>query len=136
MLTPQEASSTATMLQGLLGVGVVVGTLVFLLGVCNANAWIVRLVESIRTGKPAATTEPPKTIATPAPSQATPPDHIMLVLAAAAAHILEEEIERVVILEVNAVSHWKLEGRLAIHRTRLTSKPVFLPAFPSGRNSK
>lgn len=136
MLIPAETSTASTLLHGAIGVAVVVGTLVFLVGVCNVNAWFVRLVESPRFRKgntPLAPTTPAVTTAS-APRML--PDHLVLVLAAAAAHFLEEEVRSIEILDVQPYSPWKLEGRMAIHRGRLTSKGISAPAFPAGGRSK
>lgn len=135
MLNPTLVSSSTTLMQALLGTLVVLASLVFLVGICHVNAWIVRLVgryhsrSSLLPGPSIPATTPPH------PVSSDLPEDILMVLAAAAAHILEEEVERVVILDIQAISHWKLEGRLAIHRNRLTSKAVHAPAFPSGGNS-
>jgi Na+-transporting methylmalonyl-CoA/oxaloacetate decarboxylase gamma subunit len=135
MLSVEETSTAATLLEGFLGVAVVVATLVFLVGVCGANAWLVRRVEALRTRKPAPA--PPAAPPAPAPTAAaTAPDHLLAVLTAAAAHALEEDVERVVILDVQAISNWQLEGRLAIHRNRLTGRPMFIPAFPAAAGGK
>lgn len=136
MLSPEETSSTATLLQGFLGVAVVVATLVFLVGVCSANAWLVRRLEALRTRKPSPKPQPSAPAPTAAPAATAAPDHLLLVLTAAAAHVLEEDVEHVVILDIQPISQWKLEGRLALHRTRLTGRPMFLPAFPTARSAK
>lgn len=124
------------LLHGAVGVAVVLGTLIFLVGVCNVNAWFVKLVETPRTRKASVPPPPAIPVATAAAVPAILPDHILLILTAAAAHILEEEVRIVEIMDVQPYSPWKLEGRMAIHRGRLTNRGVSAPAFPSGGNSK
>lgn len=137
MPDPVAMSTTATLLQALLGTVVVLASLLFLVGVCNANAWIVRRVERWRLPSPprAVPSNPAASPSAAHPSDA-PDDTILFVLAAAAAHILEVDVEHVVIVDIQPYSHWQMEGRLAIHRSRLTSKAISAPAFPARGGSR
>lgn len=131
-----SAETASTLIHAGIGVAVVLGTLVFLVGVCNANAWFVRLVEAPGRGRPEVPPHAAPSAAATTALSSSPTDHLLLVLAAAASHMLEEEIRSIEILDVQPYSPWKLEGRMAIHRGRLTSKGISAPAFPMGGGSK
>lgn len=118
-------TTAGTLVLCLAGSGVVIGTLWVLEFLSRFNALAVRLIQSPREAKspPVPPTHvpvsrSPEAGALPADSTGMDP-HLYLVLAAAAAAFLDEEIDRVVVREVNLASPWHLQGRIEHHRTRM-----------------